>query len=264
MVAKTQVARASACGAAFVILAGSDPVDFTVGRTWQVGQWRRKAQMSRQTLQAEPRRSEIVGLGSWVFGLFGWAGWLSESPQGQVGEAGEVGADARRLGLGADRIEDVSTWEISFFKETLDSVARRAAVSQRVVYHYTDIPSAEAIISGRMGVKLSRGGYKGGGVFFSTASPVDSLRAEDSAMIWRDCFPAFRSAQLKQNYGTDRVGREDKADAVLVCFVTDSMLEDISERTNACFIPLDRFEAFAAEYFAYRNIPRAYRLAPPD
>ena len=36
---------------------------------------------------------------------------------------------------------------------------------------------------------------------------------------------------------------------------------DVDQRSKAVFISLEKFETFAAEYFAYRNIPRAYRLA---
>ena len=50
----------------------------------------------------------------------------------------------------------------------------------QVLYHYTDLPSAKAIVGGRQGLRLSRGGYKGGGVFFSTRAPVEKLDPGES------------------------------------------------------------------------------------
>lgn len=50
----------------------------------------------------------------------------------------------------------------------------------QVLYHYTDLPSAKAIVGGRQGLRLSRGGYKGGGVFFSTRAPVETLDPAES------------------------------------------------------------------------------------
>jgi hypothetical protein len=44
-----------------------------------------------------------------------------------------------------------------------------------VVYHYTDLPSAKSIVLGRRGLRVSRGGFKGGGVFFSKKSPVEDV-----------------------------------------------------------------------------------------
>ena len=210
-------------------------------------------------LTAEPlRRSQLLEWSTGALGLMGWAGWLG---QGQADEGNEV----VRLGLGAERIEDATRWELSFFQSTLDAVARRASQTDRVLYHYTDLASAAAILKGRRGIRLSRGGYKGGGVFFSKMGPLDGLselELRGQGRLWQDVFPAFQSAQLQRNYGTDILGREHKADAVLVCVAPQSMLEDIPDRTNSCFIPLESFETFAAEYFAFRNIPRAYRLVP--
>ncbi|CAJ1446286.1 unnamed protein product [Effrenium voratum] len=87
--------------------------------------------------------------------------------------------------------------------------------------------------------------------------------------LWGKIFPLFRAAQLRANYGKDFQGRERQADAVLVCFAPHSMVEDLDliDRSGASFISLERFETFdaarrIAEYFAIRNIPRAYRLAP--
>ena len=47
--------------------------------------------------------------------------------------------------------------------------------SCQVVYHYTDLPSAKSIVLGRRGLRVSRGGFKGGGVFFSKKSPVEDV-----------------------------------------------------------------------------------------
>ena len=60
-----------------------------------------------------------------------------------------------------------------------ESIEQNAACSQ-VLYHYTDLPSAKAIVGGRQGLRLSRGGYKGGGVFFSTRAPVEELNPAES------------------------------------------------------------------------------------
>mmetsp|Transcript_50125 Transcript_50125/g.90052 ORF Transcript_50125/g.90052 Transcript_50125/m.90052 type:complete len:106 (-) Transcript_50125:58-375(-) len=86
----------------------------------------------------------------------------------------------------------------------------------------------------------------------------------DPALLWRSAFPRFQAKQLQRNYGSDIVGRNTKVDAVLLCVVPSSMIEDLPDRKDAAFIPLERFETFGAEYFAYRNIPRAYRLAPQE
>ena len=215
-----------------------------------------------------PRRAQLASWSTNALGLMGWAGWLGHDVN-QASEASKASEEASgeavvRLGLGAERIEDVTRWELSFFRSTLDAVVKRAAQSERVLYHYTDLASAAAIVNGRKGLRLSRGGFKGGGVFFSKLSPLDGLELEQGrpSRLWREVFPAFRSAQLQRNYGSDVVGRENKADAVLVCVAPETMLEDIPDRRSSCFISLERFQTFAAEYFAFRNIPRAYRLAP--
>lgn len=210
-------------------------------------------------------RAQLLRMSSASLGSMGWAGWLGRGEQEDIQEREAT----VRLGLGADYMEDATNWELSFFKSTLDAVASRAARTERVLYHYTDLASAAAVVKGRLGLRLSRGGYKGGGVFFSKMSPLDGLSelqagapSGASARLWREVFPAFQTAQLQRNYGSDFPGRERKVDAVLVCVAAESMLEDIPDRTNSCFIPLEKFETFAAEYFAYRNIPRAYRLSP--
>ncbi|CAE8704831.1 unnamed protein product, partial [Polarella glacialis] len=247
-------------------------------------------------------------------------------------EATELGAAAARLGLGADRpglgdakgqlvdfckreraresrvlsVEDATSWELSFFARTLNSVRDRCPREAQLLFHYTDLPSAEAIVAGHRGLRLSRGGYRGGGVFFSRLSPLeDQNMGRDPALLWRSAFPRFQAKQLQRNYGSDIVGRNTKVDAVLLCVVPSSMIEDLPDRKDAAFIPLahpadryvpillerlgtcpsqffglcvsrrfshirrvpgcqERFETFGAEYFAYRNIPRAYRLAPQE
>ncbi|CAK8997092.1 unnamed protein product [Durusdinium trenchii] len=207
----------------------------------------------------QPRRSSVLAsLGG--LGAMGWAGWLGSemkpSTEGQYEEA-VVG-----LGLGAPDVEDASGWELIFFQKTLEDIGHRCPRNSQVLYHYTDLPSCNAIVKGRRGLRLSRGGYKGGGVFFSKRSPMQDLPV--SNRLWREIFPNWRTEQLRSNYGEALAkGREDKVDAVLVCYVPSSMWEevDVDERKDTAFISLEKFETFAAEYFAYRNIPRAYRLA---
>ncbi|CAE8590412.1 unnamed protein product, partial [Polarella glacialis] len=233
---------------------------------------------------ATSRRANLQGwasVASVAFGAVGWAGFLdcrqggsscSSSSvssartieQAEV-EATELGAAAARLGLGADRVEDATSWELSFFARTLNSVRDRCPREAQLLFHYTDLPSAEAIVAGHRGLRLSRGGYRGGGVFFSRLSPLeDQNMGRDPALLWRSAFPRFQAKQLQRNYGSDIVGRNTKVDAVLLCVVPSSMIEDLPDRKDAAFIPLERFETFGAEYFAYRNIPRAYRLAPQE
>eukprot|EP00438_Fugacium_kawagutii_P034839 Skav207660 [mRNA] locus=scaffold382:265384:267511:+ [translate_table: standard] len=72
---------------------------------------------------------------------------------------------AGRLGLGRPK-------ELLFFKKTLEDLSLRCPKNSQVVYHYTDLPSAQSIVAGRRGLRLSRGGFKGGGVFFSKRAPV--------------------------------------------------------------------------------------------
>ena len=46
--------------------------------------------------------------------------------------------------------------------------------------------------------------------------------------LWREVFPSWREEQLRSNYGeTLSPGRENQADAVLVCYVPSSMLEEL-------------------------------------
>ena len=261
----------------------SDPCSFSSYVGWKApteGSWLVKGRAIQSRLmgtricaRAKPpepseqraRRTQILQCSSGALALMGWAGWL-----GQNGQESSVAREVVvRLGLGAERIEDATNWELSFFRATLEAVASQAARTERVLYHYTDLDSAAAIVKGRQGLKLSRGGYRGGGVFFSKLSPLDGLQGLDglkegaaSAQLWREVFPAFRDAQLPRNYGSDFPGREHQADAVLVCFAAESMLEDIPYRQSSCFISLEKFQTFDAEFFAYRNIPRVYRLSP--
>ncbi|CAK8997093.1 unnamed protein product [Durusdinium trenchii] len=106
----------------------------------------------------QPRRSSVLAsLGG--LGAMGWAGWLGSemkpSTEGQYEEA-VVG-----LGLGAPDVEDASGWELIFFQKTLEDIGHRCPRNSQVLYHYTDLPSCNAIVKGRRGLRLSRGGYKG-------------------------------------------------------------------------------------------------------
>eukprot|EP00930_Biecheleria_cincta_P095753 TRINITY_DN87675_c0_g1_i1.p1 TRINITY_DN87675_c0_g1~~TRINITY_DN87675_c0_g1_i1.p1 ORF type:complete len:325 (-),score=38.81 TRINITY_DN87675_c0_g1_i1:83-940(-) len=213
------------------------------------------------------RKHFIDGWSSLALGSMGWAGWLGQlgtRGSGQdVSELDEAGAAAVRLGLGAERVEDARNWELTFFSKTLDSVRQRCPPSSQLLFHYTDLASAEVILSGRRGLRLSRGGYKGGGVFFSQDGPLaDQDLAKNGSMLWKDAFPAFQAKQLQRNYGSDILGRQNKVDAVLLCIVPTGMIQLIPDRSNAAFIPLDYFEVLSANYFPIRNIPRVYRLSP--
>ncbi|CAJ1394902.1 unnamed protein product [Effrenium voratum] len=201
-------------------------------------------------------RRDVMGFGALAGGLMGWAGWLGSSMEA---------SQSRSRSSGFRELEDATRWELSFFKETLRSVEAMCPRNSRVLYHYTDLESAKAILKGHQGIRLSRGGYRGGGVFFSRRRPTDAEEDPEKAKkLWGKIFPLFRAAQLRANYGKDFQGRERQADAVLVCFAPHSMVEDLDliDRSGASFISLERFETFDAEYFAIRNIPRAYRLAP--
>ena len=128
---------------------------------------------------ALPRRGATLALGG--LGAMGWAGYLgSELDVNVKGDA------AVQLGLGAREIEDATGWELLFFKNTLEDLNGRCPKNSQVLYHYTDLPSAKAIVGGRQGLRLSRGGYKGGGVFFSTRAPVEKLDPAESNR-WPRC-----------------------------------------------------------------------------
>jgi hypothetical protein len=145
----------------------------------------------------------------------GWAGWLSSRTEA-------TGDAAALLGLGAAYLEDATSWELSFFARTLKAVEGRCPRDSMLLYHYTDVGSAEAIIKGRRGIRVSRGGYRGGGVFFSRLGPLAGIDA-GSSQLWREVFPEFRVQQLLRNYGSDISGRDEKADAVLLCSVQASL-----------------------------------------
>jgi len=165
-----------------------------------------------------------------------------------------------KLGLGAREIEDANGWELLFFQNTLEDLNGRCPKNSQVVYHYTDLPSAKSIVLGRRGLRVSRGGFKGGGVFFSKKSPVEDVDPAQGDRLWRELFPRWRDQQLVRNYGANVApGRKNQVDAVLVCYVPFSMLEDVSQRSDAAFISLEKFETFAAEYFAYRRRWRSSR-----
>mmetsp|Transcript_27560 Transcript_27560/g.91481 ORF Transcript_27560/g.91481 Transcript_27560/m.91481 type:complete len:318 (+) Transcript_27560:65-1018(+) len=203
----------------------------------------------------------------------GWAGWLGEGgtrlmsrpahDAAFMAELESATAAAQKLGLTATYLEDATGWEVSFFADTLHSVDDRCPRSFDVVYHYTTLDAAEAILKGRRGLRVSRGGYRGGGVYFSRGAPTDVEDMKDKgSLLWRDVFPSFREVQLRNNYGSDTTGREKSLDAVLVCVVPRNMLDPIPDRPEAAFIAVERLDTFSAEYFSARNIVRAYRLAP--
>lgn len=72
-------------------------------------------------------------------------------------------------------------------------------------------------------------------------------------------FEAFRGQNSSKQFKTgQKTASKGHVHTEAGCFGEDV---DVDERSAAVFISLEKFETFAAEYFAYRNIPRAYRLA---
>lgn len=141
-------------------------------------------------------------------------------------------------GLGAEP-KDIREWEVINIHRNLKELEEERKVQERMVFHYTNLETAQAILTGGQGLRMSSHGMRGGGLFFSTVPPVDDqLLAEHKDETYKNVFHEFRDRQLARNYGTDVAGRERNVDVVLVCFVPSKFAEEVDpqHRPGAVYI----------------------------
>lgn len=170
------------------------------------------------------------------------------------------------LGL---ELKDIREWEVINIHTTLGELAFERTYKESMVFHYTNRETAQVILANGLGLRISRDGFRGGGLFFSTIGPVDKqLLAEHRDAKYKDVFEEFRARQLERNYGSDiGGGRERNVDAVLVCMVQSEFLEEVDpvHRPGAVFISKAKFSIVTPtedgyQYFPLQKIVKAYVL----